>query len=200
MRKRISIFVIGLALVSCKSKSDKPSPAAVASSLTEDLSPVDSASAIPVAPKQEPWSPKFCEAAPETESGKSDLTVSGTCAFTQHALATCRARGDDYYVIVRRYMADGYELEIYFNIEFYTGPGTYEKKVEVAALMRRGLSLYRWSNMTATATVSLEGDEKQTPTVLKLERTELKPEPGTPTTGTITLDGTIRSLVKPLPK
>jgi hypothetical protein len=200
MSKVLSILAIGLAVVSCKSKSDKPSPAAVTSSLTEDLSPVDSASAIPLAPKQEPWSPKFCEPAPETEAGNNDLTVSGTCAFKQHVLASCRARGDDYYSIVRRKMVDGHELEIYLNLEFYTGPGTYEKKVEIIALMRRGLSLYRWSNMSTTATALLEGDEKETPTVVKLVPTELKPEPGTMTTGTITLEGTIRCVAMPLPR
>lgn len=192
------MFVCALALVACKAKSDKPAP--VASSLVEDLSPVDSASALPAPVKQEPWDPKFCEPAPETEAANSELTVSGTCAFTQKALATCRARGDDYYSIVRRRLADGHELELYFNVEFYAAPGKYDKKVEVIALLRRGLSLYRWSNMEASVTLALEGADKETPTLMSFDRMELKPEPGTTTAGTITIEGKVRCVPKPLPR
>lgn len=198
--KAFWFVVLGLALIACKSRSDKPTPAAVTSSLVEDISPVDSASALPVAAKQEPWSSAFCEAAPETEKGNNELNVSGTCAFTQHALATCRVRDDDYYIVVRRATVDGHELELYINVEYYSAPGKYEKKVEIIALLRRGLSLYRWSNMEATATLSLEGGEKVTPNLMTFDRIELKPEPGTSTSGVIALEGKIRCLPKPLPK
>jgi hypothetical protein len=202
----LALFLAVVACASCKSRAEpQPSPAQIASSLLGDVSPLDSASALPLAPNQVPWQPAFCEVVPEAEKAGSfsDLTASGTCSFRYVGPAECRGKADDYYAIIERRLVGGYKLELYINVEYYTGPGTYDGKVEILALVRRGLSLYRWSIQHATATLGLgEGglstvdkDAKQaqatTPTVVQLPPVELAAEPGTPTSGTITLSGTL---------
>jgi hypothetical protein len=222
MRGAVVLLALGACVSSCKSRAEtERSPAQIASSLlgdhrepvqrdnssrgVEDLSPLDSASALPAAPKQVPWQPAFCEVVPEAEQGASfsDLNVDGTCRFHYVARAECRGKADDYYAILERKLSGGYSLEVYINVEFYTGPGTYDRKVEILALVRRGLSLYRWSNQHASATLGFgEGglstsdpDAKQaeasTPTRVELPPIELAAEPGTATSGTITLSGSI---------
>lgn len=196
MMQRIALGLV-LALGACKAQAEKkPTPAEVTSSLLDDVSPLDSASAMPTATGQAAWDPAFCDTAPEKERGASfsELAVTGTCNFQFTGSALCNARGDDYYAILRRKLRDGNELSIYINVEYYTGPGTYDRKVEMLALVRRGQALYRWSNTQATVTVA------ESAMALELTPTILNAEPGTPTTGAITLAGPIGCVMKPLPQ
>jgi hypothetical protein len=206
-----------LAFSGCDCRRDagkgKP-PAEIASSLLGDLSPLDSASATPIVGRQDPWDPAYCEPQPEKErrASFSELAVTGTCNFEYHDAAVCNARGDDFYAVVRRRLADGNELELYINVEYYTGPGTYDRKVEFLALLRRGTSLYRWSNNQATVTLGtgqggLSTSDKMAeqaqggvPTALQLAPTTLNAEPGTPARGAMTLTGSIGCVMKKPPK
>lgn len=206
-----------LALSACNSRRQpekERSPAEVASSLLDDVSPLDSASAMPVVGVQDPWDPAYCEVPPEQErtASFSELEVAGTCRFVHHGAATCQARGDDFYAIVRRRLSDGNQLELYINVEFYTGPGTYDKKVEILALIKRGTSLYRWSNNQASVTLGFgqgglstsdkmaEQAQGGTPTTLQLTLTTLTAESGTPTRGALSLNGVIGCSMKRPPR
>jgi hypothetical protein len=207
-------IVFAIVSLACKSRPEtEKTPAQVASSLVDDVSPLDTASALPLPAQQEPWDPALCDVAPEPDKGASfsDLTFAGTCPFRHRGPATCRARGDDYYAIIRRKLRDGNEVELYINVEYYTGPGTYEKKAETLVLIRRGQSLYRWSNQQGTLTLGFgEGGmsaaskratqaQAGTPTLVDLATTDLAAEPGTPTRGTIVVSGTIGCVLKAPP-
>ena len=215
-RSLAAAVATALAATSCKPRQEqaKPSPAQVASSLIDDVSPLDSASAVPIRKDQTPWDLDGCRVAPERDRGASfsELTFTGTCAFEHHGPATCHAAGDDYYAVLYRPLEDGNELELYINVEFYTGPGTYDRKVEVLALVRRGTSLYRWSNEQATVTLGygqggLSTSDKSaaqaqggTPTTVQLAPTVLTAQPGTATRGTLTLTGIIGCQLKKAPR
>ena len=217
--RRATLTVLGvasiLALHGCKSRAEaeKKTAAQAASALVDDISPLDSASAQPFAAQQEPWDPASCEVLPEPDKSASfsDLTFTGTCMFHHRGPATCRARGDDYYIILRRKLADGSDAEVYINVEFYTGPGTYEKKTEILFLVRRGQSLYRWSTTDATMTLGFgeggisstsryaEQAQAGTPTTAQIPKTELVAAPGTKTSGAIQMSGTIKCIILPPP-
>lgn len=213
MRAVGGLFVL-LALSGCKPRKEpEKTPAEVASSLLGDVSPLDTASSLPPGVGREPWDPALCDVAPEADKSASfgDLTFTGACPFHHRGPATCRGREDDYYAVIRRKLADGSSVELFLNVEFFTGPGTYEKKAELLVLIRRGQSLYRWSNMQGTATlgyaeggVSAQGKHTEqasspTPTLVTLSPTELAAEPGTPTRGVIGVSGTIGCVLKKTP-
>jgi hypothetical protein len=195
-------IVLGLSLfaaTACKSSATE------APSLLDDPVPLGSGAALPALPLQTPWDPALCPPVPEPQAAAafSDLTFGGTCAFRHEGRGVCRARGDDFYAIVRRKLADGSSAELFVNVEYYSGAGTYEKKVEILFIIQHGQSLYRWSNMQATMTLGMEGGglsasdklaynaQGPTPLVAILPPTELEAEPGTKTSGKITLSGTI---------
>lgn len=212
---RASILAVA-AIVACDSKKEREkTPAEVASALVgNDVSPLDVASATP-AMYGEPWDPALCDVVPEKEKSASlsDLTATGACAFVHHGTAVCSGTGDDYYALIQRRLADGSELAFHLNVEAYTGAGTYEKKSQVLVLVRRGQVLYRWSNDEGTATLGFaEGGgvsstphhvpdpQGATPTIVHIDPIELRAEPGTPTRGTIKLEGTIACVLKKPPK
>jgi hypothetical protein len=212
---RASMVILAFSGCECRRDATKEKPPSeIASSLLPDISPLDSASAMPVVGTQQPWDPAYCEVEPEGErtASFSELAVAGACAFDYHRAAICNAAGDDFYVLLRRRLADGHELELYINVEFYTGPGTYEKKVEIVALLRRGTSLYRWSNNETSVTLGTglgglstsdkmaEQGQGGTPTTVQLVPTTLAAEPGTPARGEITLRGTIGCVLKKPPR
>jgi hypothetical protein len=204
---RISVVALAaVTVVSCKSRPEpEKTPAQIASSLVPDVSPLDTASALPLAARQVPWEHGSCNVLPEVDRGASfsHLTFTGECAFEQLGPATCNGHGDDWYAVVQRKLADGNEVELYLNVEYYTGPGVYDRKVELLVLIRRGLSLYRWSNKQASVTLGFaeggisparkttEQTGAGTPTVAQLREAVLEAEPGTATRGRIVLGGTI---------
>ena len=194
--------VLGLGLLAapaCKSSATETSP------LLGDPVPLGSGAALPALPLQTPWDPTLCPPVAERQASAafSDFTFGGTCAFRHEGRAICKARGDDFYAIVRRKLEDGSSAELFINVEYYSGAGTYEKKTEILFIIQHGQSLYRWSNMQATMTLGMEGGglsasdklaynaQGPTPLVAILPPTELEAEPGTKTSGKITLSGTL---------
>ena len=186
-----------LAATACKSSTSDPP-------LLDDPIPLGSG-ALPALPLQTPWDPALCPPLPEPAAAAafSDFTFGGTCAFRHEGRAVCKARGDDFYAIVRRKLPDGSSAELFINVEYYIGAGTYEKNTEILFIIQHGQSLYRWSNMHATMTLGMEGGglsasdknaynaQGPTPLVAILPVTELEAEPGTKTSGKITVGGTI---------
>lgn len=218
MNRSLVPLIVAAVLVSapaCKSKPEpEKTPAQVASALVDDVSPLDVASAMPAAVAQEPWDPALCDLVPEREKAASfgELDVSGACSFKHQSPAKCNARGDDYYAIIERKLTDGSTVELYLNVEAYTGAGVYEKKGQILVLVRRGQSLYRWSNQESTVTLGfteggVSSEEKNvpkaqgaTPTSVQIEPTVLPAEPGTATRGSIALRGTIGCTLKKRPR
>jgi len=216
MRSRPLLFV-SLALIACDSKKPvQKSPAETASALVgDDVSPLDVASALPAGVVGEPWDPALCDVVPEGDktASRSDVRVSGACSFTHHGTALCDGTGDDYTALFQRGIADGSSVNLYVNVEGYSGAATYDKNVQVLVAVRRGDTLYRWSNDQATATLgSGEGggvsstphnvpeSQGATPTILRFPPTELLAQPGTPARGTIKVEGTIACVLKKKPK
>lgn len=194
----VALVAVAAAASACKSSAKKP--------LLDDISPLDSAAALPVLPQPVPWNPALCPPLPEREqtAAFSDLTFAGTCAFHHAGSVACNARGDDFYAIVHRKLEEGATADLYINVEFFSGAGTYAKTTEVLFIIQRGTSLYRWSNMHASMTLGTQGGgglsaseslayrgQGALPLVGQLEPMVLEPEPGTNTTGTISLSGTL---------
>lgn len=189
-----------LAAPSCKASKTEPAPPA---SSLDELVPLGSDAALPALPLQTPWDPALCPpiAEPPAAAAFSDLTFGGTCPFRHEGRVICRARDDDFYAIVRRKLAEGATAELFINVESYNGAGTYDGTTEILFVIRYGQSLYRWSNMHASMVLGAEGGglsvrdktaygaQGTIPLVARLPLTELEPEPGTKTTGKITVGG-----------
>jgi len=183
---RIVEFVC-VALAACRA----PAPA--------NLLTLPDASVIPPNQAGVPWSRSLCETkAEEPFVGEpSSLTVSGECNFEQREPFHCRAMDDDFYTVSRRpLLGDNRLVTLYMNVEHFHGPGTYDEN-EVNYWIGEGANLYRWTNKRGS--VTLEAD----PTAIAsdkdsggvrgwdLPETVLQAEPGTMTTGTITIGGRI---------
>jgi hypothetical protein len=186
-----------LAASSCKTNKTEPAP------VLEEPLPLGWDAALPALPLQMPWDPALCPpiAEPPAAAAFSDLTFGGTCAFRHEGRVICRARDDDFYAIVSRKLAEGSTAELFINVESYNGAGSYEGATEILFIIRHGQSLYRWSNMHASMVLGNEGGgisvkdkgayaaQGTIPLVARLPLTELEPEPGTKTTGKITVGG-----------
>lgn len=114
----------------------------------------------------------------------SDLTFAGACAFHQAAAAYCRTAPDDFYAFLRRAMGAGATLDLYVNVEFYKGPGTY-RRTQALMVVQDGPTLYQWSNYDVTATVARDGRS------VTLPPTELLTQPGQAGAGPERLQGSI---------
>jgi len=210
------VLIAGVVVIGgCKSKPEpEKTPAQVASALVDDVSPLDQASAAPLAGVQEPWDPSTCDVVPERDKGASfsELDLHGACTFKHHGPALCKGRGDDFYALIHRKLSDGSELDLYLNVETYSGAGVYEKKGQLLVTVRRNQSLYRWSNQEATVTLGFQeggvsSDDKNvpaaqgaTPTMVTIAPVDLPAEPGTSTRGTIALAGNISCIIKKNPQ
>jgi hypothetical protein len=120
-------------------------------------------------------------AEPSGASG-SDFTVSGPCTFHQAARVYCRAAGDDFYVLLSRSLPEGRTLDLYVDVEYYAGPGTY-RGAQTLLLIQDGTTIYTWSNFRSEATVEPRGAGVRVP------RTELLPEAGRGGSGTEVVGG-----------
>jgi len=132
------------------------------------------------------WSPDSCPPVAETNvAQRSDLTFSGTCAFTQNGPLTCQVSQDDFYMAMKRTLRNGIPLSLYINVERYHGPDTYTGSAQVFMYVQDGQGLFRWYNVQATLTV---GPNEASATLPQLD---LQPEAGTPAMGIETVSGTI---------
>jgi hypothetical protein len=90
---------------------------------------------------------------------------------------------------------------MYINVEKFAGPGNYERSAEMRVMIKDGPTLYQWVHFQGPAFLG-SGDKapasgwftthKSPPvTSAAVKPTELHAAPGTPTSGAITLEGTI---------
>ncbi|HLH68389.1 MAG TPA: hypothetical protein VKY90_05035 [Candidatus Dormibacteraeota bacterium] len=114
----------------------------------------------------------LCPPPPEPSGASgSDFTVDGPCAFHQVGRVYCRTAGDDFYLLLHRSLPEGRTLDLYLDVEYYAGPGTY-RETQVLLLIQDKTTIYTWSNFRSVATVEPRGAAVQMP------RTELLPEAG----------------------
>jgi len=132
------------------------------------------------------WQVGQCPDPEPVPAQASNLTFSGVCNFSQTGALTCNAAADDFYLYTRRTLASGLPVVFYINVESYHGPGTYNDNVQVLMTIQDGRGLYRWSDYHGAMTV---GPGERTATLLKTA--VMQPEPGTPTSGTEFVSGTI---------
>jgi len=114
----------------------------------------------------------------------SEAELAGPCTFRQAGRAYCRHAADDFYVVVERTLAAGRTLDLYIDVEFYKGPGSYRGAQSLLIIQEAG-TLYTWSNFRTEVTV-LPREAG-----VRLARTELRPEAGRPGAGVETLTGTL---------
>jgi hypothetical protein len=150
-----------------------------------------------------PWVTGMCKPRPEPDlpASFSDLTFSGECALHMALPVKCLAQGDDFYVAADRPLEGGRSLELFMNVESFSGAGEYEHKVEVRVIVKEGATLYQWVHYQVTASLgtseragatgSFRTQSAAPVTFLQLPAVSLYAAPGTATTGFITLEGTI---------
>lgn len=143
--------------------------------------PIDPIGPIPT------WQPDRCQPGAEPLGvSVSNLTLTGTCPIHQSGPLLCHAGGDDFYLAMKRRLANGLPLTLYVNVESYHGPDTYPDYVEFVMVIQDGQGLFRWSNLRAALTV---GPGERSATLLA--PVELQPEPGSRASGTEIVSGTI---------
>ncbi len=117
---------------------------------------------------------------------KSGLTFGGECVLAATELAQCQPQEDDFYILAKRVLQGGRVFVFYVNVERYHGPGEYPALAQAHVMVRDGQTLYRWANFQSTLTLEPGTDNK---TIVRLRGARLTAEPGTPTSGFITVDG-----------
>lgn len=131
-----------------------------------------------------PFPGSLCPPQPEPSGASgSDAEFAGPCAFRQAGPVYCRSSLDDFYLLVRRLLPGGASLNLYVNVEFYSGPRSY-RNVQVLLLVQDGPTLYQWSNFRAEGTVGARE------AWMRLPPTELRPETGRAGSGVETVSGT----------
>jgi hypothetical protein len=150
-----------------------------------------------------PWVSSFCKPLPEPEvpASFSDLTFSGECPVHVSLPVKCLAQGDDFYVAATRPLEGGRSLELFLNVESFSGAGEYERKVEVRVIVKDKATLYQWVHYQASASLgtseragatgSFHTSKAAPVTFLVLPPVSLYAAPGTPTSGFIELEGTM---------
>ena len=93
-----------------------------------------------------------CPPPPEESRGPSTLRVTGPCKFDHSGTFGCEARGDDFYLSMKRKAARGAMLVVYVNVEGYRGPGDYQR-AQMYVSVHDKTSIHRWSNEAVALTV-----------------------------------------------
>jgi len=166
-------------------------PVATASPVATIPSPSQPAPAdstpLPAPPPTHPPVPVECSppsAEPASAPRGSDLVFSGACSFTESGKVSCSTQPDDFLFQFSRDTPDGPKLYLQLNVEFYKGPGSYPQNVHVLVEIPDNGTLYEWDTLNAAATVDPGGRSGS------LDNVTLPPDPGTPTRGTLTINGT----------
>ena len=145
------------------------------------------AAALPSPPPQRPPVPVECSPPspePASASPGSDLTFSGACAFTETSRMTCSTQPDDFILQFSRDTPDGPKIYAQANVEFYKGPGSYQQKVQFLFEIPDNGTIYEWDTSNGAATVDPGGRSGS------FDQLVLPADPGTPSQGTITVNGT----------
>ena len=95
-----------------------------------------------------------CPPPPQTGSGgRSNLKVTGPCAFEHTGEAVCDAEFDDLLVSLIRPGRNSTELMFFINVERYVGPRIYKPPIDMWVSLKDGSKMYRWSTNRYEATV-----------------------------------------------
>jgi hypothetical protein len=152
-----------------------PSPAPAASGSVTGAAPAPSP-AFSLPPESPP--PRF------DAGGSSSLQITGELRLRVTSDLDCTAAKDDYFVRGFFDLGGGYRLAVSINVEKYTGPGTYDKVVQVLIRRLKGTTYYAsWYTGVASATVRPKSAGTDFPSV------QLPPESGTASTRPITIAG-----------
>jgi hypothetical protein len=115
--------------------------------------------------------------------GGSSLRLEEQCGGRLTGNFTCVNEGEDQALSIRRPVADGAAFYLTIVIPEFEGPGDYSQDDVSAQLVGRGETL-RWTNLNDGVEI-----DATRPGRYELAQGALLPEPGTPTTGVITLSG-----------
>ena len=149
-----------------------------------------------------PWVRSYCAPLPEPTgtASFSDLTMTGECTMHTSLPVQCLALADDFYFTMVRPLEGGRSIELFVNVESYSGPGEYEHKAEVRILLKDKATLYQWvhyqtsvtlgSAELAGATGTFKSSAPPPVNFVVLKPTQLYAAPGTPASGFIDLSGT----------
>jgi len=150
-------------------------------------SPVAAAATqVPKPPPTHPPVPIQCSPPSPEPSGTpqgSDLTFSGACAFTETGRVACSTQPDDFIFQFSRKTPDGPTIYAQVNVEYYKGPGSYAQNVHFLFEIPDNGTIYEWDTLNGGATIDAGGHSGS------FDNLSLPPDPGTPTQGTITVNG-----------
>ena len=142
---------------------------------------------LPPPPPSRPPVPLQCSP-PSDEDPKaprgSALHFSGVCSFTETSKVSCSTQPDDFIFTFSRTTPNGPKLYFSLNVEFYKGPGNYGQSVQILIEIPDNGTFYEWNTQDGRATVD-SGERSGS-----IHNVTLPPDPGTPTQGEITVDGT----------
>jgi hypothetical protein len=119
--------------------------------------------------------------------GSSALVLAGSCAGRLSGGFRCVNEGEVQAVAVRRRLPAGRTLYLTIVIPEFEGPGVYAQDDVSAQVVGRGAATLRWTNLNDGVEI-----DATRPGVYALEPGALLPDPGTPTSGVITISGRVR--------
>jgi hypothetical protein len=137
-------------------------------------------SADPSAP--DPKCTPFADSSPAPV--QSDLTLTGSCHFTDHTAAKCVVRPGDYYVYIHHDLPDDGQYVLTMNVENYNNAGAYKNAQVYLQITRHGL-FYYWSTSIGAVTIATGA------TSASISSATLAAEPGTPARGSVRVSGDI---------
>jgi hypothetical protein len=121
---------------------------------------------------------------PYDRSQHSRFDITGELRLRLTSDLDCTEAKDDYFVRGLFDLGKGYQLAMSVNVEHYTGPGEYDKTVQVLIRRLRGTTYYAsWYTAVATATVAADRHS------VDMSPVELPPEQGTASTRSISIRG-----------
>ncbi len=178
--RRVEAIASGLAvaallltvLIAARLSSHGGAPPQVLAS-APSIAPVATTVTSPTAP--------VCDVGP----GTGGLQLRGGCTGTLAAPFACVSAVDDLYVTGRHPLDSAHVLYVTVNIESYRQhPGDYGG-AQAVLQVTGPVSVARWSNYAVNVHVNSDGS-------VAVPATELASDPGTGSSGTVTVSGTIR--------
>ncbi len=140
----------------------------------------------PTLPSPRPPVPLECNPPadePSTVPHGSDLRIEGACTFTETSAVACSTQPDDFLFQFARRTPNGPTIYFQLNVENYKGPGTYASNVQAIFEIPDNGTTYEWDSQDASTTVDV-GQRSGS-----IHRAVLPADAGTPTRGTVTIDG-----------
>ena len=143
--KCVAIVLVILSLIGCTDRD----PAQMVKILARPVLPQpglsESAQSKLGQINRQAWRPDSCknQMPPVT---KTMFRVEGPCPYELKARVTCRAVGDDLYVVLKKEISKDAQFSIMLNVEHFKDAGDYDG-ARMFVLLREGSTGYRWSNM-----------------------------------------------------